>query len=211
MIQILIGSILLSIVHAFIPNHWIPLVAIGKAENWTTRETVIATIITGLAHTLSTVLVGIIIGFAGFKLAGYYEKITTLVAPMVLITIGLVFVVIDFSRGHRHNHAFEGTSRTGKNTKSKVALILSLSIAMFFSPCLELEAFFFRAGTMGWPGIIMVSVVYTVITVIFMAVLVYLGIKGTSKFRWHFLEHHEKTVSGIVLIILGILAFFVEF
>ncbi|MBN2613862.1 MAG: hypothetical protein JXB00_20055 [Bacteroidales bacterium] len=211
MIQILIGSLLLSIVHALIPNHWIPLIAIGKTENWTPRETVTATIITGFAHTLSTVLVGIIIGFAGFKLAGYYEKITTLVAPLVLITIGLIYVVLDFLRGHRHEHAIAGAVPPVKNNKSRVAIIVSLSIAMFFSPCLELEAFFFSAGTLGWPGITMVSVVYTVTTVTVMAALVYLGIKGTSKFNWHFLEHHEKGVTGIILTILGILAFFVEF
>lgn len=32
MISIVLGSFLLSIVHALVPNHWIPLVAIGKTE-----------------------------------------------------------------------------------------------------------------------------------------------------------------------------------
>ncbi len=38
-IQVLFGSIALSIVHASIPNHWLPLIAIGRTERWTHRET----------------------------------------------------------------------------------------------------------------------------------------------------------------------------
>ena len=209
MLQILFGSLLLSVVHALIPNHWIPLVAIGKAEKWSKRETISATIITGLAHTSSTVLVGIAIGFAGYKLSASYDLITTLIAPLVLVTIGLVYLIIDFVKLHRHEHSF--VARASGLSKSRWGLILTLSIAMFFSPCIELEAFFFQAGTLGWPGIIVVSVIYTITTVTFMAVFVSLGTRGIEKLNWHFLEHHEKRVTGLVLIILGILVYFVRF
>jgi hypothetical protein len=37
MIDLLAGSILLSIIHAAIPNHWIPVVMIGRAEKWCFR------------------------------------------------------------------------------------------------------------------------------------------------------------------------------
>ena len=211
MLNILIGSLLLSVVHALIPNHWIPLIAIGKAENWTNRETVTATIIAGLAHILSTVIVGIIVGFAGLKLAENYETITTLVAPLILILIGLIYIIIDLARLHKHNHSVSKPVKSTKSNKSRLTLILSISIAMFFSPCIELEAFFFQAGTIGWTGVIIVSVIYTITTVSIMTILVSLGLKGINKLEWHFLEHHEKIVTGIVLVVLGILAFFVKF
>ncbi len=211
MLQILFGSLILSMVHASIPNHWIPLAAIGKAEKWTHRETITATVIAGLAHTSSTVLVGIIVGFTGYKLSESYDTITTHIAPLVLVTIGLVYLVIDFVRLHKHNHTLNNLNKTSKSNKSKWTLIASISFAMFFSPCIELEAFFFQAGTMGWPGIIVVSIVYTFTTVFFMAVLVSLATKGISKLEWHFLEHHEKRVTGLVLITIGILIFFIKF
>jgi putative Mn2+ efflux pump MntP len=49
------------------------------------------------------------------------------------------------------------------------------------------------------------------VTLIVMFTLVYLGLKGINKFNSHFLEHHEKRITGVVLIILGLLAYFVEF
>jgi len=48
-------------------------------------------------------------------------------------------------------------------------------------------------------------------TLSIMVALVYLGIKGVNKFNSHFLDHHEKAITGVVLILLGLLAYFVEF
>ena len=67
--QLFFGSFLLSIIHATIPNHWLPVVAIGKAENWTQRETLVVTGISGFAHTISTLIIGIAIGFVGTQTA----------------------------------------------------------------------------------------------------------------------------------------------
>lgn len=47
MYQIFIGSLILSILHALIPNHWLPLIAVGRTENWTQNQTLLTTIITG--------------------------------------------------------------------------------------------------------------------------------------------------------------------
>ncbi len=81
---------------------------------------------------------------------------------------------------------------------------------MFFSPCLELEAYYFTAGALGWRGIAVVSTVYFLVTVLGMIVLVDLGRRGAEKIKSHFLEHHEKGVTSVVLIVLGVFAYFVK-
>src|SRR5450759_4459635 len=101
--QIFIGSLILSIIHASIPNHWIPLIAIGKTERWTQRETMMATLISGIAHTLSTVILGIIVGLAGYKLSRNHELITRIGAPAILIIIGIIYLWIDFKNSHYHS------------------------------------------------------------------------------------------------------------
>lgn len=69
---ILFGSMFLSVIHASIPNHWTPLVVLGKAEKWTPRQLALYTAIAGFAHTASTVLVGIIVGVIGVQLSREY-------------------------------------------------------------------------------------------------------------------------------------------
>jgi len=44
-----------------------------------------------------------------------------------------------------------------------------------------------------------------------MLLLVFLANKGVRAIQSHFLDHHEKLLSGMVLIILGIVALFVHF
>ena len=207
MTEILIGSLVLSVIHATIPNHWIPLVAIGKTENWSRNETLWVTVIAGSAHTISTILVGISIGLVGYKLSSTHEFVTRVVAPLILVTLGLFYLIVDLKNFH-HNRNLVETGSISK--KSKLSIITSLCIAMFFSPCIQIEAYYFKAGTGGWLGITIVSIVYLIVTILGMLLLVDLGRKGVEKIKWHFLEHHERRVMGVVLIALGISAYFLK-
>jgi len=208
MIQLLFGSILLSLVHAVIPNHWLPVVAIGKAEKWTQRETLVVTGISGFAHTLSTVLVGITIGIIGIRLSSSYTIISEKIAPALLILLGIVYLIIDRLNHHKHSHGIN----TGKvRNRSKWTIITSLSLAMFLSPCMEIEAYYLQAAAAGWAGILMVSAVYISITIAGMLLLVFLASNGVRSIQSHFLDHHEKLLSGIVLVLVGLVAMFVHF
>ncbi|NCS89316.1 MAG: hypothetical protein COZ25_03190 [Ignavibacteria bacterium CG_4_10_14_3_um_filter_37_18] len=210
--QIIIGAFLLSIVHASIPNHWIPLVALSKAEKWNEKLTLGITAISGFAHTLSTIIIGIIVGFLGYKLSGSYSFIVGVIAPSLLILLGIIYLILSI-RDNKHHHSHEiniDEVNLPSAKKTTTAIILTLIISMFFSPCLEIEAYFFVASKLGWQGIITVSVIYTIITIAGMLLLVWLGMKGVKKIKSHFLEHHEKTIIGIILIVLGIAGYFIN-
>jgi nickel/cobalt exporter len=137
--QIFLGSLILSVIHALIPNHWIPLVAVSKTEKWTNKETFFATFITGFSHTVSTIIIGIIVGFFGIKLSESYSYITKITAPIILLLIGIIYFLIDLkSSHHHHRHHFDLNNQILNNKKSKLAIIISLSIVMFLSPCIEI-------------------------------------------------------------------------
>ena len=208
--QIFIGSLLLGLIHPLVPNHWIPLIAISKTEKWTTRESVLATLLTGFSHTISTIIIGIIVGFVGIKLSENYSYITRIAAPVVLLAIGLIYIALDFRSKHHHHH-FEIDKNKIKAKKSKTAVLISLCIGMFLSPCIEIEAYYFQAATKGWLGILIVSSVYLIVTLTMMVALVYLGLKGVNKMKSDFLERHEKLITGLLLIFLGLFAYYVEF
>jgi nickel/cobalt transporter (NicO) family protein len=207
MVQLVIGSFLLSLVHALIPNHWIPLVTIGKAEKWSLKETLGASAIIAFCHALSTILLGIVIGFIGLKLATDFQHIATIIAPLVLLLMGLMYFGMDFKHSH-HEHL---PDEAKLHKKSRLTILFSLCVAMFFSPCLEVETYYFTAGVYGWKGILTVSFVYLIITVGGILSLVFLGSKSIEKFNWHFLEHYEKKITGSILILLGITSFFINY
>lgn len=204
MIDLIAGSIVLSLIHASIPNHWIPVVVIGKTEKWSKKELIGVTAIASFAHTLSTILLGIVIGLIGYKLSNTYHVITDVVAPLVLVLMGLIY----FSLSLKHSDHEHLPSQEKLKNKSKPAIIITLALSMFFSPCLEIEAYYFTAGTHGRWAIGLLSAVYLIVTVVGSILLVSLASKGIEKFKWHFLEHHEKKITGIVLIVLGLLSYF---
>jgi hypothetical protein len=209
--QIFFGSLLLSLIHALIPHHWIPIIAISKTEKWSNKEAIFATLITGVSHMISTIAIGIVVGFVGIKLAESYSHITTVAAPSILLGIGIIYLILDFRNAKHHHHHFDLDDEKLKSKKSKTAIITSLSVAMFLMPCFEIEAYYFQAARFGWAGIFIVSSVYLIMTLLFMFALVSLGLRGVNKLNLNYLEHHAKRITGIVLIVLGIIAYFVEF
>ena len=112
---------------------------------------------------------------------------------------------------HHHEHSHIDVDQLVKKNKSKRSIVASLSIAMFFSPCIEVEVYYFTAARVGWLGIIIVSATYFFITILGMMLLVKIGTEGVQRLKLNFVEHREKLISGLVLILVGLLAFFLEY
>ncbi|MEP7278384.1 MAG: hypothetical protein ABI813_07065 [Bacteroidota bacterium] len=91
MYSIITGTLLVAIVRALIPNHWLPLVAIAKSEKWDKYELMMVTSITASAHVLGTAILGIVLGLVETKLAHEYEGSVHVIAPVLLIVIGLIY------------------------------------------------------------------------------------------------------------------------
>ena len=171
-IQVLAGALILSVVHGLMPDHWIPLVAVSKIEKWSRRESLFATILVDIPHTISTILIGIIIGLIGYKISSY-EIIGRIAPPSILVVLGLIYIFLDFKRLHQHRNFIKPGVLSGK---SKFAIIAPLAIALFLSPCVAIGAYYFVAGGFGWFGIAMVSATYLIVTIGIMDLMVNLGL-----------------------------------
>ena len=203
MYNILVGSILLSLLHAVIPNHWLPVLAIGRKENWSLAEITKVTFLSGLAHAVSTLAIGIILGFVGLQLANNIEYFTHFIAPAVLILLGAFFIF----QHHRHKHFHLHQKSRPSLPKNKI--ILALVVAMFLSPCMEIEAYFLLAGSYGLWAVISIAALYLTISVSGMVFWVRLAYKGILKLNWHTLEHKSGIITGWTLVGTGILSFFI--
>ncbi len=204
MYSIITGALIISLLHAVIPNHWLPVIAIGRKENWTLQEVTKVTLVCALAHGVSTILIGIILGFVGAKLDAGVLNFTNIIAPLTLIAIGLIFIY----RHHRHKHFH--IDEDLKKKRSKSAIISALVIAMFFSPCMEIEAYFLLAGTYQTWLIWFIAAMYLIITTAGMLLLVRFAYKGILKLNWHTLEHNAGIITGVTLVATGILSFFIK-
>jgi len=204
MFSILSGALIISLLHAVIPNHWLPVIAIGRKEKWTLDEITYVTLISALAHGISTILLGFILGYLGAELADTVNYFTHIIAPCILILMGLFFIY----RHHKHKH-FQ-LSEEVKQKRSKRAIITALVIAMFFSPCMEIEAFFLLAGAQARWFVWSIALMYLLITTTGMLLLVQYAYKGLLKLNWHSLEHNAGIITGLTLVATGIITFFIS-
>ena len=203
MIALITGSLLLSFLHAVIPNHWLPILAIAKKENWSLSVTMKVTFISGLAHAASTVLIGAMLAFVGARLSTTLESFTGTLAPLLLILLG-AFYIYQHSR-HHHFHLHGHPEQVGRNR-----LVFSLAAAMFFTPCFEIEPYFLVAGAQGYWFVFLLSTLYTVVTVTGMVMWVRLAYKGLLRMNWHSLEHNAGIITGTTLVVSGILTYFLR-
>ena len=204
MFSIITGSLIISLLHAVIPNHWLPVIAIGRKEKWTTKEVTEVTFICALAHGISNVVIGIILSLLGAKLSSNLTYFTNIIAPVILILLGLLFIY----RHHRHKHFYiDGDARM---KKSKTAIISALVIAMFLSPCMEIEAYFLLAGTQAAWFVWLIAILYLVITTTGMVLFVRFAFKGFLQLNWHLLEHNAGVITGLTLVATGIATFLIH-
>ena len=130
MMQLLIGTFILGLVHALIPNHWLPLVAIAKNQKWPKSELMFVATITACAHVLGTVALGVTLGLVGSKLAHEYETYLHFIAPVLLILFGLIY--FSMNTPHQHHTPKEYVEMTKKSRRRWMLIFI---LMMFLSPC----------------------------------------------------------------------------
>lgn len=205
MFSVIAGTVLLAMVHALIPNHWLPLVAVAKAEGWKRKEVNSITLLAALAHVTGTVILGLVLGFIGKELEEEYGKIIYTTSALLLIVFGLIYFTVNLPHHHHHEQKDVAAFK-----RSKRRWIMIFVFMMFLSPCLEVESLFLSAGVYGMGLVGLLAVIYAIVSISGILLLVNLGHRGVKLLSAEFIEHNEKRISGIVLILVGIISFFIH-
>jgi nickel/cobalt transporter (NicO) family protein len=204
-VTVIAGTVLLAFVHALIPNHWLPLVAVARAEKWKPKEVTMITFLAALAHVLGTVALGMVLGMIGKELREEYGRVIYVASSVLLIVFGLIYYTVNLP--HHHHHASEDVAGYKRSRRRWVLVFI---VMMFLSPCLEVESLFLSAGAYGMGLVALLSALYAIVSITGILILVTLGYRGTRLLPAHFIEHNEKRISGIVLIFVGIVSFFLH-
>lgn len=108
----------------FGPDHYVPFVALSRAGRWSLTKTTVVTLLCGVGHVLSSVVLGVIgiaVGVAVFRLETI-EALRGDVAGWLLLAFGLAYLVWGVRRAvrnkphtHLHVHA-DGMVHTHEHT-----------------------------------------------------------------------------------------------
>jgi hypothetical protein len=216
---ILLGTLSIAAMHALIPSHWLAFAVVGRAQRWTMRHTLFVTALAGSGHILITVVLGLLLAVVGKQLhRAIPPQLEHAATAGLLILLGLYFALPSLrGQGHPHGHApaHDHTER-GSDTSSDLARRLGASptimgvlvLGMTLSPCLDLLSLYLAASALSWRVLIAISGLLAVTTLSLMLALVWLTLHGLQRLRLDWLDRHEGLVVGALLILLGVLLFF---
>jgi hypothetical protein len=197
--QYIVATILLALIHGSIPNHWLPFIALSRAERWSTKKLIMIISIGAIFHSLSTAILGFFISYFGYYISSI-SQLEKILPTFFMVFLGMIYLIID------HQEHYNDPLK--KKSINPIFSVMLLYLGMFFSPCLEIEAIYFSVGRYGLTSFVLISLIYTIITLVSMLTFSYLAYKGLLKYFPKILEKYEKRMIGLVLIILGIFSFY---
>ncbi len=202
----------ISLLHGFIPSHWLPLASLAHKMKWSKFTTYRYASMAAWAHSIGTIIIGLIIYFVtngfltkfknsanknnDFLLNLPFEKI----GGIILVLLGIWFLYRHYK--HHHFHLDPVTSGTHKWVFGAILL------SMFLSPCMEIVGYFFTLAPSGFPTIIALILVYAISTWISILTGVFIGYQGMKKLDAHKWEHNSGIITSAVIILSGIMLLF---
>jgi nickel/cobalt exporter len=221
-----ITAISLGFFHTLLgPDHYLPFIVLSQAKKWSLRKTMIITFLCGLGHVLSSVvlgLIGIAVGISVGKLVSI-ESFRGNIAAWLFIAFGLVYMIISIrnlvrKKKHTHSHFhFGGKKHYHEHDHQQEHVHVHeeeekinttpwiLFLIFVFGPCEPLiPILMYPAAEHNIPGAVIVSVLFSVVTIGTMMSIVLAFKLGLNKINLKPLEKYSHLLAGSMIFLSGL-------
>lgn len=207
------------------PDHYLPFIVMSRSRNWSLRKTSLVTVLCGIGHVLSSVLLGIIgiaLGIAVSKLEAI-ESFRGSIAAWVLIAFGLVYFIWGMRRAlrnkpHEHLHKHEyGFSHMHTHHHTEVHMHVHrkkgtknitpwvLFTIFVFGPCEPLiPLLMYPAAKNSLLGVVLVTGLFSVTTILTMLGIVLISTFGLNLIPMNRLERYTHAIAGATISLCGV-------
>lgn len=216
----------IAFVHAILgPDHYLPFVAMAKARGWSMARTLRVTLICGVGHLAGSV----VLGLAGIALGVQLSSLTWLegirgnLAAWMLIGFGLAYTAWGIrqaqrNRPHTHWHHHEGVTHLHEHSHHAAHLHVhadastagslapwAIFIIFVLGPCEPLiPLLMYPAAREDAAGVLIVTAVFGVVTVLTMLLTVAIALLGLQTVRIRRLERFGHAAAGSTILVCGV-------
>jgi len=219
----------LGLIHTAVgPDHYLPFIVMARARRWSLLKTTWITLLCGIGHVGSSVVLGFI-GIAAGVAVGrleLFEGFRGDIAAWMLTGFGLAYFVWGVRRAirnrphthrhlhngdveHEHTHAHHDAHAHAHSQPAKVNLTPWVLFTIFvFGPCEPLiPLLMFPAlsdGGWGLAGVAMVSLVFAAATIGTMLTIVLLSTRVVGFLPTARLERYSHALAGAAIFLCGV-------
>jgi nickel/cobalt exporter len=220
-----VTAISIGFIHTLLgPDHYLPFIVLSQAKKWSLKKTMFITFLCGLGHVLSSVvlgLVGIAVGLSVTKLVDA-ESFRGNIAAWLFIAFGLVYMIISIrsllkKRKHTHSHFhIDGEKHLHEHDHNQDHSHVHqedvvkttpwiLFLIFIFGPCEPLiPILMYPAAQNNISGAVIVSVLFSVVTVATMMSVVLAFKFGFSKINLKPVEKYSHLIAGTMIFFSGL-------
>ena len=222
----------IEFVHTILgPDHYLPFIVMARARRWTIAKTSWVTVLSGFAHVISSILLGAVgIGVGiGVNRIEPLESVRGDLAAWLFVLFGLGYMLwgiwrITGNRQHRHKHRHadgtlhehehihdnEHSHQPGHDHTHRNNITPWILFTIFFlGPCEPLiPILMYPAAQASTWGIVQVSIVFSLVTILTMLAIVLLASFGLNFVRLGRLEKYTHVIAGATILLSGIAILF---
>ncbi|NIJ45958.1 sulfite exporter TauE/SafE [Wenyingzhuangia heitensis] len=210
-LQILLSTaISIGVIHTLTgPDHYVPFVVMAKSKGWSLKKTSSVTLMCGLGHVSSSIIIGIIgiLFGVGISKIEFLESQRGNIAGWLFIIIGALYLVFGIVKSltHQHSHSHKLPKFLSKHTNSKRISPWSLFLIFVFGPCeVLIPMLMYPAAHENTTAILLVSVVFSLATLLTMLAVVLPLSFLTVKVPFKNIHKYSNVLVGLTLLTCGI-------
>lgn len=199
---LLMSTLSIAFLHSLAPDHWMPFAVIGKAKRWSKMKLLFVTLVSGIGHVGSSIVlggIGILLGFSLSRLTAI-EQQRGEIALWLLIGFGIAYTVWGLKKARNYKHEHIDASALN----SKTITLWTLFAIFVLGPCEPLIPIMFLATEYGWQGIILTSAVFSLVTIFMMLAQTILAHFGIHLIRHDIAERYSHAFAGLVIALTGV-------
>jgi ABC-type nickel/cobalt efflux system permease component RcnA len=206
------------------PDHYLPFIVLSESKKWTLKKTMFITFLCGVGHVLGSVILGIVgiaVGISISKIE-FIESFRGNIAAWLFISFGLIYMIISVrnlikKKKHNHSHFHLGGDshhheHDHKNEHTHVhdnAVVKTTPWVLFlifvFGPCEPLiPILMYPAAQNNFSGTIIVSLIFSVVTIGTMMSIVLAFKLGLNKINLKPIEKFTHLIAGATIFFSGI-------
>lgn len=218
-VLLFLSSCATAIIHALIPDHWLPFVLMARTEKWSERRTVLLVALAGLIHVVVTFVVAAVAILLGSsparQLADRAGTSLEFLAGLLLVLFGLGYGIGAHYREarahshggsaahgppdhiHAHGHLLE---RWFRGAISPGALVAIIGV----SPCVLLQPILFGAAAQGPLAVAAAAAGFAVCTLGTMVGVTMVASHGMRRLDLPFFTRYGDLMSGLLIAGIGV-------